>query len=111
MSSIDLTTLWTLATEKFALGVHTLHGPDHWQRVERNGLMLARESGADELVVRVFAVLHDSCRENESHDPEHGRRAADWVEVLHREKRLPLNDDQVKLLRQACIWHDKGKTS
>ena len=31
---------------------------------------------ADEEVVRLFAVFHDSCRENEHRDPQHGPRGA-----------------------------------
>ena len=46
----------------FALGSHSIHGPSHWRRVERNGLWLAERSSGDVFVVRLFAWFHDSCR-------------------------------------------------
>ena len=107
---IDLTPLWTLAIGQFALGRESAHGSDHWQRVERNALKLAQRSGADVLIVRLFAVLHDSHRHNEWHDPEHGARAAEWARTL-RGKYFDVADPQLETLCQACIWHDKGKTS
>ena len=110
LNAKDLSPLWTLAAGQFILGSHTLHGPDHWQRVERNALMLAAESGADVLVVRLFAVLHDAKRINEVHDPEHGARAAAWAEQL-RGEHFELPDDRFDLLRQACVYHDKGLVS
>jgi uncharacterized protein len=109
-SEPDFTRLWMLAAEQFALGEYSLHGPDHWQRVERNALMLAGESGADETVVRLFAVLHDSQRHNEMHDPEHGARAAAWATQL-RGVEFELDDLRFQQLTEACIFHDKGLTS
>ena len=106
----DLSKLWALAAKQFSLGPHTLHGPDHWQRVERNALQIAPHSGADERVLRLFAVLHDSRRKNESHDPEHGRRAAEWAREL-RGREFDLPDADFDKLCQAMIWHDKGRTS
>jgi uncharacterized protein len=108
---LDLSHLWALAADRFALGPHSLHGPDHWQRVERNGLQLAAESGADVLVVRLFAVLHDSNRLNEVTDPEHGSRAAAWATELRREGRIDVTDAQFALLTEACVYHDKGRVS
>ncbi len=32
----DFSELWSLAARQFPLGIETLHGPDHWQRVERS---------------------------------------------------------------------------
>ena len=107
---LDLSVLWSLAEDKFGLGLHSLHGPDHWQRVERNALHIARVSGADVLLVRLFSVLHDSHRCNECHDPEHGRRAAGWAGELNR-SHLNLSSDQLALLQTALEYHDKGKTS
>lgn len=106
----NLTHLWTLATARFALGPHSLHGPDHWQRVERNALAISHYSTANALVVRLFAVLHDSHRQNESHDPDHGKRAADWAKTL-RGQQFDLPDDAFNTLCQALIYHDKGRTS
>ena len=107
---LDLSHVWALAIERFALGRDSAHGSDHWQRVERNGLKLAQRSGADVLVVRLFAVLHDSHRQNEWHDPEHGARAAAWARTLCG-KHFDISDQQLETLCEACVSHDKGKTS
>jgi uncharacterized protein len=55
-------------------------------------------------------VLHDSHRKNESHDPDHGKRASEWAKVL-RGDAFELPDDAFNTLCQALIWHDKGRTS
>ena len=53
------------------------HGEGHWRAVAKAGLELARyDSRVDLTVVFLFAVLHDTCRENENYDPGHGPRAA-----------------------------------
>lgn len=107
---LDLSDLWTLATRGFALGPHSLHGPDHWQRVERNAIAIGRDCGADLLIVRLFAVLHDSKRLNEMHDPEHGARAAAWARFL-RKDHFVISDAQLLVLEEACVFHDKGRVS
>jgi uncharacterized protein len=106
----DLSALWSLATENFVLGPRSDHGPKHWRKVERNGLALAAETGADRLVVRLFAVLHDSKRRNEFADPEHGPRAAAWAAKL-RGVHFQVSDAQFDLLCQACREHDQGHVS
>jgi uncharacterized protein len=108
--SEEFANLWTLAAKQFRLGSNTLHGSDHWQRVERNALRIAPHSRANVQIVRLFAVLHDSQRMNESHDPEHGRRAAEWAGEL-RTREFELSDVAFDTLCQALIWHDKGQTS
>jgi len=81
-----------------------LHGPNHWTRVERNGKHLATCLGLDELIVRLFAVLHDSMRENESGDPGHGKRAARYAESIRRDL-PPMDEDAFELLLFACEGH------
>ena len=39
-----------------------------------NGFRLAETNGANLKVVTAFALLHDSRRENDGYDPEHGFR-------------------------------------
>jgi uncharacterized protein len=107
---IDFDTLWTLATRQFALGDHSIHGPSHWRRVESNALWLAERSGADVVVVRLFAVLHDSCRENDGRDREHGLRASEFAKTL-RDPFLPISEEQFDLLTYALIHHDRGQVS
>jgi len=85
------------------------HGIAHWARVLENGLRLSGQTGADIEVVRLFAVLHDSRRQNESTDPEHGPRAAAFAENL-RGSLIDLPDDRFRLLHQACFGHTQERT-
>jgi uncharacterized protein len=82
------------------------HGPDHWGRVAVNGRRIARlEPGVDAHDVVLFALLHDAFRVNDGRDPEHGLRAAEW---LQREAAdVPTN---LSHLVYALTWHDKGQT-
>jgi uncharacterized protein len=87
---------------------HSVHGPDHWKRVERNALILATRTGAIVPVIQHFALFHDSRRENENHDPNHGRRGADFARKL-RGIHFDLPNDHFELLHEACTWHTDGK--
>jgi uncharacterized protein len=106
----DLRSLWLHAARQFELGPHTPHGPDHWQRVEANGLEVARHSGADVRVVRLFAVLHDARRLTDGADVGHGRRAADLAAEL-RGRLFDLDDAAFALLYDACAGHELGGVS
>jgi uncharacterized protein len=108
--SLDYPNIWKTLTDRFALGQWSIHGPIHWKNVEENGLSLARLNGADETVVRLFAVFHDSERENESYDPQHGQRAAALAADLHGEL-FWIEDEQLDLLCEACRLHHQGFTS
>ena len=101
---IDFERLWGIVSSQFPLDQHSDHGPDHWKRVEQNGLLLAAGSGADVVVVRLFALFHDSKRENEYSDSEHGRRGAAYAREL-RGTSFQITDDQFDLLEFACSWH------
>ena len=101
---IDFANLWRVVSGQFPLGKDSDHGPEHWKRVEANGLLLAKETGADLTVVRLFALLHDSRRENEFTDPEHGRRGSSYAREL-RDIHFKINDTQFDLLETACTWH------
>ena len=107
---IDFPKIWRLLSEQFQLGEYSIHGPDHWRRVEQNGLELAQETDADLTVVRLFAVFHDSCRMSDSFDPEHGQRAAKLAEELHGEL-FELTDYQLEFLCEACEGHHQGETT
>jgi uncharacterized protein len=105
---VDFEFLWNTLTARFRLGDDSLHGPDHWARVERHGIRLTQATeGADLLVVRLFAVFHDAERINESVDPEHGRRAAELVDRRHGEW-FRVSDAQLSVLRTACKYHADG---
>ena len=57
--------LWTLIIDQFVGDKNGPHGPTHWQRVMDKGIALAPITGADENVVRLFALFHDCKRVNE----------------------------------------------
>jgi uncharacterized protein len=84
-----------------------LHGFPHWVRVRENGLRLAVITGADTAVVELFALLHDSRRRNDSWDPGHGARAAEFVEALNG-SHFDLSATQLELLKVACALHSGG---
>ena len=93
------------------IGSH-IHGELHWRTVGANGLWLAESlDGADTLVIFLFALLHDSMRENDSVDPGHGPRAAAFAVALHGEGLLGTTPAQLETLRYACFEHTNGLVS
>ncbi|MCA9055199.1 MAG: hypothetical protein KDA75_15270 [Planctomycetaceae bacterium] len=111
MSSPDFKFLWNQLTDQFRLGPKSVHGPDHWRRVEANGIRLAQStSGADLLVVRLFAVFHDAERWDDGSDLDHGPRAARLVQRVHRDW-FEVSANQLELLTVACRDHTEGDTA
>lgn len=104
--SLNFEALWTEIAAPFARHA-SVHGPDHWRRVERNGLLLATRTGADPDVIRLFALFHDSRRVNDGWDPGHGARGAEFASS-HRGKSFQLPDTDFETLLYACIWHTEG---
>ena len=88
----------------------TIHGPAHWLRVDSNAQLLARDTGADIMVVRLFAFLHDVCRLNDGRDRMHGPRAADKLRELPVYL-ITITPEQMKLLEYAIRHHTDGVTS
>ncbi len=108
---VNLPLLWETLSARFRLGPESLHGPDHWRRVEGHGVRLAAATaGADVVVVRLFAVFHDAERVNESVDPEHGHRAAKLAARKHGTW-FRVSDEQLRVLGEACRFHADGDTS
>lgn len=105
---MDLVSVWEHAWELQQASYTThCHGLDHWVRVERNGLWLARHHpGVDELVVRLFAALHDCQRTHDGHDTLHGPRAARLVQGME----LPVSPSQRRVLVEAIRTHTMGLT-
>ena len=92
---------------QFRISRHGVHGPSHWARVRRHAFTVGRATGADLLVVELFAFLHDSQRENEWIDPQHGSRAAEYAFSLNRTF-FDLNGDQLDTLCLAMRGHSDG---
>ena len=105
---IDIEQVKRWAVRRWTLG--PLHGVAHWERVERNGLLLATPE-CDVTVIRLFAYLHDSCRENDGYDLEHGPRAALMMERLRDNLLKDLSDEQFSLLQQACRQHTSTRST
>ncbi len=83
-----------------------VHGVAHWARVLENGRRLAPATGADLGVVELFSYFHDSCRQSDWRDPEHGPRAAELVRSLRAQ--IALDDRRFALLVEACECHTRG---
>jgi len=111
----EMPDILSLATEGAkgltVLSDHSIHGRTHWHKVDWNVQKLSRMIKVDRQVCRLFAYLHDCKRENEHKDPQHGQRAADYVEELHKLGKLEIDNDQLALLVEAIRDHDKGFTS
>lgn len=99
---VDIEKVKQWAVSRWMLG--DLHGVSHWERVDRNGQMLATPD-CDLTVVRLFAYLHDSCRVDDSYDDQHGPRAAKMIVNLRKTLLKDLTDHQFELLQTACYLH------
>jgi len=97
----------------FKCGEDSIHGAPHWHQVYTFALELGKATGADPEVVCCFALLHDSCREDDGGDPYHGIRAADSLPFIKAS--IPslskLNDEQMRLLDYAIRHHVDGEVS
>jgi uncharacterized protein len=93
--------------QQYRLPWFGLHGVSHWARVYENGLRLAPLTGAEEQILLLFALFHDSCRTNEGRDAGHGRRGAEYAASLRGES-LHLAAGAFDLLFYACAFHTDG---
>ena len=96
--------------KEYQLSRWGVHGITHWARVLENGLRLASYTGARIPVVALFAVFHDSRRNNESKDPGHGKRGAKFAKTLNG-KVFDLSEEDFALLETACAYHTDSMTS
>ena len=94
----------------FKCGAHSIHGPSHWQRVDAFGLDIAESSGADLTVVRLFALLYDSCRQDDGADLEHGPRAAEMLDRIVPAV-FAIDLGRFDLLKEAIRLHTTGQTT
>ncbi|MBU3917583.1 hypothetical protein KKA14_18780 [bacterium] len=95
--------------EQYSLPIFGIHGISHWARVLETGLRLAEKTNANITVVKLFAVFHDSMRQNEKRDNGHGARGADFAAVL-RNDYFSISDNEFELLHRACSLHTDGLT-
>lgn len=82
------------------------HGARHWRLVTWTGVeVLEMFQEADDLVVLLFALFHDSQRENEFDDPDHGARGAALATELLPVHLPELAQDRLEKLATACELH------
>jgi uncharacterized protein len=87
------------------------HGQKHWRRVAQNSFRLLDSTpGADALVVFLFALFHDSMRENEGKDPDHGIRGR-MLGVKLIPNHLDISASQRAAFGEACDHHTDGNLS
>ena len=105
----------TLVEATFALDLKSpYHGVYHWSSVGTYGMVLAGANGADTTVVQLFALLHDSRRYDEDADPQHGKRAAQWVKSLWKRGYPGIHEltiAQLAMLVSAIESHSDGYTT
>lgn len=85
------------------------HGPRHWRDVARIAHAIMPPK-ADPNVVFLFAALHDTQRQDEFSDPEHGERAARLARRLQRTAGIEITSAQMRQLEFAVRHHDEGDT-
>ena len=110
MSRIDKQGLLKHLRSQFLLDWHGLHGIPHWARVRLNGLMLARENGANAHVVELFSFFHDARRVSEHGDAGHGARGS-ALAVQLRGRYFEATSAEMDLLQEACVQHSDGLTT
>ena len=69
--------------------------------------LLAKAEGANLKVVELFCLLHDSQRQNESIDPQHGYRAAQFAKKL-KGVWFDADSKEMELLEEALAYHSDG---
>jgi uncharacterized protein len=92
---------------QYVLEPEGIHGLAHWARVCAAGQRLAEFEGVDPDFVELFALLHDACRWDDGHDPEHGARAAELAATL-RGEHFELPDADFDALTRALTLHSDG---
>jgi uncharacterized protein len=105
--NVDFHDLWQLVAGQFHSPGYSVHGPDHWRRVERNGSCL---QPAPEPISRSFvyslsfttvAAVNDGGIKVTVHV------GAEYAATL-RGVAYELSDDRFEILHYACVWHTDG---
>ncbi|MBU2501159.1 MAG: hypothetical protein ABIK96_10665 [bacterium] len=86
------------------LRTHRFHGRPHWDRVAEFGRRIAAAEDLESRLITLFAYFHDSKRENEGIDPDHGPRAADYV-LTFAASELRISPGDRERLAFACRYH------
>ena len=89
--------------EQFKVDWWGLHGIIHFHNAYLNGQLLVQQGGVNQRVLEYFSIFHDSCRENDSIDGDHGKRGAALAYTFRDQ--ILLNDEDFLLLQTACALH------
>ncbi len=98
--------MWELAKFQFVLDYDSIHGFDYWESVYDYGTLLGEFCGADLDVIKHFAIFHDCQRLDDNRDPNHGKRACQYI--LSIRNQINLNEEQFQELYQAILYHSDG---
>ena len=99
--------------ERFQCDWYGLHGIKHWQTVASHGRVIGKLHELNKsnlLIIELFSYLHDSCRQNEGVDSEHGLRAANMAAELNNIF-YSLNPSGLNCLSEAIAKHSLGFVS
>ena len=112
MSNNSIISLELIAAikDQFRINWNGQHGISHWSRVYDIGMKLTEKTGANQKVVQLFSVFHDSRRHNEHLDPKHGPRGAELAITLRKSYFPLLTDEEFNLLHLACSCHTKASS-
>ena len=100
-----------LIRKSFNINFYGDHGIKHWERVYKNTQVLANHYEIKSEVFELFSLLHDSKRENEYEDIEHGLRASKFAKELISDGFINLSKEDEKKLIFACANHTKKDRS
>lgn len=89
------------------LDLGTTHGVGHWDRVYANGKLLI-DKDVNEKVLAAFAYTHDTWRNDDWGDNDHGPRASRALMLIRFSKLSFLTDEEFELLRKACRLHTES---
>ena len=105
MKQFKYTTLIDKIKKDFKIDFSGNHGINHWKRVYENTQILSSYYKIESDVFELFALLHDSKRENENIDKYHGKRASVFVQELLDNNYISLDSQDTKRLIYACANH------
>ena len=107
---VNLEAVWYRVLKDTPVAYYSIHGPEHWARVERNGLYVAQKTEANKTIVQLFAVFHDCMRWNDAVDPGHGHRGAEYA-VQIKDELINIPPDDFDKFYYACEWHTDKRTT
>ena len=90
--------------QELQISPDSIHAESHWNQVAAFGEYIAKKEGLNSRLIRLFAYFHDSRRYNDSFDPKHGPRAAEYIKTFKLTE-LCINKKEREQLIFACRYH------